>query len=96
MGDTFLKKKQREQLDNGILVSKGRESDGSLILEWSEDAELDREPKTMWVRDWHDASTYGTNLLDKFLPKRNFPFPNRYTPLKIHCVSISLIGPMPL
>ena len=71
----FLKKKQREQLDNGILVSKGRESDGSLILEWSEDAELDREPKTMWVRDWHDASTYGTNLLDKFLPKRNFPFP---------------------
>lgn len=29
----------------------------------------------MWVRDWHDASTYGTNLLDKFLPKRNFPFP---------------------
>ncbi len=71
----FLKKKQKEQLANGIIISKGRSPDGSLILEWNEDAELDREPKTMWVRDWHDASTYGTNLLEKFIPKRNFPFP---------------------
>ena len=29
----------------------------------------------MWVRDWHDASTYGTNLIDKIIPKRNFPYP---------------------
>ena len=29
----------------------------------------------MWLRDWHDASTYGTNLLEKILPKRKFPFP---------------------
>lgn len=71
----FLKRKQRKQLADGILVARGKESDGSLILEWNEEAELDREPKTMWVRDWHDASTYGTNLLDKFIPKRNFPFP---------------------
>ena len=46
-----------------------------MILEWNEEAEQDREPKTMWVRDWHDASTYGTNLIDKIIPKRNFPFP---------------------
>lgn len=71
----FLKKKQREQLTDGILISKGKNSDGSLVLEWNENAELDKEPKTIWVRDWHDASTYGTNLLDKILPKRKFPFP---------------------
>ena len=71
----FLKKKQKEQLADGILVSKGRDSDGSLILEWNENAEQDREPKTMWVRDWHDASTYGTNLIDKIIPKREFAFP---------------------
>lgn len=71
----FLKKKQREQLQDGVLISKGKCADGSLMLEWNENEELDREPKTMWVRDWHDASTYGTNLLSKFLPKRNFPFP---------------------
>ena len=29
----------------------------------------------MWVRDWHDASTYGTNLIDKIIPKRDFAFP---------------------
>lgn len=71
----FLKKKQREQIANGILIIEGKSSDGSMILEWNEEAELDREPKTMWARDWHDASTYGTNLLDKILQKRNFPFP---------------------
>lgn len=71
----FLKKKQKEQLNDGILVSRGRDTDGSLILEWNDDEEIDKEPKSMWVRDCHDASTYGTNLLSKFLPKRNFPFP---------------------
>ncbi len=71
----FLKKKQKEQLADGILVSKGKASDGSLILEWNEDVEQDREPKTIWVRDWHDASTYGTNLIDKIIPKRDFAFP---------------------
>ena len=71
----FLKKKQKEQLANGAIISKGRDSDGSLILEWNENVEQDREPKTMWVRDWHDASTYGTNLIDKIIPKRDFAFP---------------------
>ena len=71
----FLKKKQKEQLADGVLISKGKDSDGSLILEWNEATEQDREPKTMWVRDWHDASTYGTNLIDKIIPKRDFAFP---------------------
>lgn len=71
----FLKKKQKEQLASGVIISRGKSPDGSLVLEWNKEVELDREPKTMWVRDWHDASTYGTNLLDKIIPKRNFPFP---------------------
>lgn len=71
----FLKKKQKEQLADGVIVSEGMGEDGALILRWNEDAVLDREPKTMWVRDWHDASTYGTNLLSKIIPNREFPFP---------------------
>ncbi len=71
----FLKKKQKEQLHDGILIMTGKDSDGSLILERNKNAEQNREPKTMWVRDWHDASTYGTNLVSKIIPKRNFPFP---------------------
>lgn len=71
----FLKKKQKEQLRDGILIATGKGADGSLILEWNESAKQDREPKTMWVRDWHDASTYGTNLVEKIIPKRSFPFP---------------------
>ena len=43
----FLKKKQKEQLRDGILIATGKDSDGSLILEWNEDAEQDREPKTI-------------------------------------------------
>ena len=33
----FLKKKQKEQLADGVIISKGRDLDGSLILEWNED-----------------------------------------------------------
>ena len=47
----FLKKKQKEQLRDGILIAAGKDTDGSLILEWNEEAEQDREPKTMWVRE---------------------------------------------
>lgn len=71
----YLKKKQKEQLQDGTLISKGKNKDGSLDLVWNEDVELDKEPKTMWVRDWHDASEYGTNLVSRFIPKRKFPFP---------------------
>ena len=71
----FLKKKQKEQLAAGILISKGRDKDGSHILEWEANVDLSREPKSMWIRDWHDASTYGTNLINKILPNRFFPFP---------------------
>ena len=71
----FLKKKQKEQLADGVLISRGRDTDGSLILEWNSEADVDREPKTIWVRDWHDASTYGTNLISKIIIGRSFPFP---------------------
>lgn len=71
----YLKKKQKEQLQDGTLISKGINKDGSLDLVWNEDVELDKEPKTIWVRDWHDASEYGTNLVSKFIPNRKFPFP---------------------
>ena len=65
-----------------------------MILEWNEEAEQDREPKTMWVRDWHDASTYGTNLIDKIIPKRIFRFQSLCMPLKIHCVFMLVIRKM--
>lgn len=71
----FLKKKQKEQLASGILISKGKDDDGSQILEWGTNVELSREPKSIWVRDWHDASTYGTNLINKIIPDRFFSFP---------------------
>ncbi len=71
----YLKKKQKQQLSDGILISKGIKDDGSLDLEWNIEIELDKEPKTMWVRDWHDASEYGSNLISKIIPNRKFPFP---------------------
>jgi len=71
----FLKKKQRKQLADGVLISRGRDSGGALILDWNEDVEQDREPKTIWVRDSHDASIYGSTLIKGILKDHNFTFP---------------------
>ncbi|MBE8528486.1 site-specific DNA-methyltransferase, partial [Amycolatopsis sp. H6(2020)] len=32
-------------------------------------------PRTLWVRDSHDASVYGSTFLRTMLPGRKFPFP---------------------
>lgn len=48
MGCFILEEEAKEQLRDGILIATGKDADGSLILEWNEEAEQDREPKTMW------------------------------------------------
>lgn len=72
----MLKDKQMEQIENGILKVVGIDGTGAYIVDQvSEIQELEQSPRTIWVRDSHDASIYGSTLLRSILPNRKFPFP---------------------
>ncbi|PWF27091.1 DNA methyltransferase [Ancrocorticia populi] len=71
----YLKRQQLDDLRAGVLVRTGTDEQGAGQFEYPLGAQVSSEPGTIWVRDSHDASTYGTNLLSKFLPRRRFPFP---------------------
>lgn len=71
----YLKKGQLEDLENGSLLRVGTDENGAGIFEYSDKASIHAEPGTIWVRDSHDASIYGSTLLRNVLPGRSFPFP---------------------
>lgn len=71
----YLKKGQLNDLANGMLIRTGTDSQGAGVFEYSEGSNIQAEPGTIWVRDSHDASIYGSTLLRQFLPGRRFPFP---------------------
>lgn len=71
----YLKKGQLNDLANGMLIRTGTDSQGAGVFEYSEGSNIQAELGTIWVRDSHDASIYGSTLLRQFLPGRRFPFP---------------------
>ena len=71
----YLKKGQLEDIENGSLLRIGTDENGAGIFEYSTEAGIHSEPGTIWVRDSHDASIYGSTLLRGILPGRKFPFP---------------------
>lgn len=74
----FLKSGQIEALKSGALTSKGRDDSGAHILEAVEHTTgmgPFAAPRSLWARDKHDASIYGSTLLRSVLPGRKFPFP---------------------
>ena len=71
----YLKKGQLEDLEKGILQQKGIDENGAGIFEYVQQSLVSAEPGTIWVRDSHDASIYGSTLLRTVIPGRRFPFP---------------------
>ena len=71
----YLKRAQLEDLREGVLVRAGKDDQGAGIFEYAENARTKSEPGTIWVRDSHDASIYGSTLLRSMIPGRSFPFP---------------------
>jgi adenine-specific DNA-methyltransferase len=73
----FLKAGQIREIEEGGISVLGSAEDGSLILERRPDGQSDasQAPRTMWVRDSHDASIYGSTFLRGLIPGRKFPFP---------------------
>lgn len=64
-----------KQIAAGVVAEIGRDSNGVVQLEYSEDSVAPDNPKTMWNKSSHSASEYGTTLLREILPSRKFPYP---------------------
>lgn len=75
----YLKRKQLQQVQTGELITEGKDANGALILRYPTEEEgaasLLQEPRSLWVRDRHDASVYGSTLIKAILRDHNFAFP---------------------
>lgn len=72
----YLKRKQLQQVESGEILCDGRDENGALILRYPDDnTSLLQEPRSVWVRDKHDASVYGSTLIKGILKDHNFAFP---------------------
>lgn len=73
----YLKQGERKKIVDGVYEIKGTADDGSLIVEKSDSTEGSTTiPPTQWNMRSHDATQYGTRLLQKFFGgEKRFTFP---------------------
>jgi adenine-specific DNA-methyltransferase len=74
----YLKGGEYDKVLNGEYPVLGRNVDGSLNIgevDDGDDQEVVAVPSTQWRIPSHDATQYGSRLLEKFVPGANFPFP---------------------
>lgn len=69
---TFLTSGEIAKVEQGVYEIQGYAEDGSII---SNTEVRDIMPGTQWRIKSHDATRHGTDLLTKFLPGRQFPYP---------------------
>ena len=72
---SYLISKDLTRIKNGEIAVTGRDENGVLQLELAGEVERRKLPRTVWFRDSHNAGTYGSDLLSRFVPGRKFPFP---------------------
>jgi adenine-specific DNA-methyltransferase len=65
------------RIEAGEIEVIGRADDGSAVLQRVGTAPsiIGGIPKTVWIKDSHNAGNYGSALLREFIPGRSFPFP---------------------
>ena len=71
----YLKSGDLSRIEKGILKKVGKNAKGQTIFESTEDTINTIKPGTIWNMPYHDASTYGTLLMKKFLPNCPFSYP---------------------
>jgi adenine-specific DNA-methyltransferase len=73
----YLKGGEYDKVLNGEYPVNGRNVDGSLKVGEGEgeNGHVVAVPSTQWRIPSHDATQYGSRLLQKFLPEDEFPFP---------------------
>lgn len=72
---TYIREGTIQRIETGEIVVEGRDNGGALILANDPSNPRGRTPKTVWYLKAHNAGTYGTDLLQDFIPGRIFPFP---------------------
>ncbi|MCP4308599.1 MAG: site-specific DNA-methyltransferase [bacterium] len=70
-----LKNGEFKKILRGEFTITGHREDGSLVVADVDPDQIFAVPSTQWRIASHDATQYGTRLLDQFLPDRDFPFP---------------------
>ena len=71
----YLGQAQRRRIERGELVVIARDDNDVVEVEESEHHVVKTAPKTIWNRQSHSAGEYGSRLIKKILPEREFPFP---------------------
>jgi adenine-specific DNA-methyltransferase len=73
----YLKQGERQKIEAGVYTINGKAKDGSLIVLKAEDATgATTVPSTQWRMPSHDATQYGTRLLQRFFDgEKRFSFP---------------------
>ena len=71
----YLGKKQRERIEQGQIIVRGRDENGVVIVEEAENRIIKRYPKSIWNRQTHNAGEYGSRLIRSILPGRIFSYP---------------------
>ncbi len=71
----YLAEGERAKVASGAYQVLGNREDGSIITSKLENAQRLTVPGTQWRIGSHDATQYGTRLLLKLFPDRQFPFP---------------------
>jgi len=72
---TYIREGTIQRIETGEILVEGKDAGGALILANDPSNPRGRTPKTVWYLKAHNAGTYGTDLLESFIPDREFPFP---------------------
>lgn len=71
----YLKPAEEDKLNDGTYSIVGHNEDGSVITSLSNAVERKSLPTTQWQISSHDSTHYGTRLIKKFIPGREFSYP---------------------
>ena len=69
----YLNQGLKEEIEKGTISVLGKDEKGALLLERVEEKKV--EPKSVWNQTSHNASEYGTSLLNKIIGSDRFSYP---------------------
>ena len=72
---SYLTSTQLKAIEQGELITKGRDEEGVLKVYYKEDGGRRSAPRTVWDNVSHSASEHGSMMLRELIPGHNFPFP---------------------
>lgn len=67
--------RRARKVRSALLIVTEKDEKGAYVIAAAEDVDRAATAKSVWNRASHDASTYGSALLQDLLPGRSFPFP---------------------